>query len=124
MAFFLTAIVFMYVGRKIGWLYSRAALYPTPLAPCAVLCVIWGLAVAGSMYGLISWLQPGTILRWLMGYALGSYVSVPNYGLFDESTIPESARSKHNLISALPPLVYVLALVLLAYAVPFISQHT
>lgn len=118
MAFFFIALGFMQVGRKLGWGLSRSALYTAPIMGSVVLCVVWGVAVATAMRGLIDWQQPGTILRWVMGYALGAYVAVPNFGLLAESTIPAHAKNRHALISTLPSLVYVSSSVALALLLP------
>ena len=118
MAFFFIAFGFMYVGRKLGWSLSKPALYTAPIMVSVVLCVVWGAAVAATIRGLIDWQQPGIILRWVMGYALGAYVAVPNFGLLAESSIPAHAQNRHALISTLPSLVYVASSVALAFLLP------
>lgn len=50
-----------------------------------------------------------------MGYALGAYVAVPNFGLLDEGTIPAHEQGRHSLISALPWLTYVAGSVAFAF---------
>ncbi len=72
-----------------------------------------------GMRGLLDWQQPGAVLRWIMGYALGAYVSVPNFGLLNESTIPEHAAGRHNLTSNLPLLAYIAMSVALAFLLPY-----
>ena len=108
MAFFFITFGFMYVGRKLGWELSKAILYSIPLAGCMALCIVWGAAVAIAIHGLIEWLHPGVILRWIMGYSLGTYVAVPNFGLLSEANIPQGAKSRHLLVSVLPTTVYVI----------------
>jgi hypothetical protein len=68
---------------------------------------VWGVAVGVSMSALIGWLHPGTVLKWVLGFALGAYVSIPNYGLVVESTIPDYARPRHVMISNVPLLTFV-----------------
>jgi hypothetical protein len=87
MTFFFIALGVMYVGRKLGWALSKSVLYTAPLAASIVLCVVWGVAVAAAIRGLIDWQQPGAVLRWIMGYALGGYVAIPNFGLLNEAIV-------------------------------------
>jgi len=107
MWFAFAAVVFMVVGRKLGWLLSRAFLYPAPIALSLVGTVVWGVLVGFSISTLIGWLHPGSILRWVLGFALGAYVSIPNFGLFNEGTIPDADQSRHLMISNVPLVAYV-----------------
>jgi hypothetical protein len=84
-----------------------------------MLCIFWGVGVAVLMRILLNWQQPGAVLRWLMGYALAAYVSIPNYGLLDESSIPEHAILRHKMISNLPLFSYIAAAVALAFTFPY-----
>ena len=118
MVFFVFALIFLFWGRRLGWTLSKSALYIAPITISVVLCVVWGAVVAAAIRGLIDWQQPSTILRWWMGYALGAYVSVPNFGLLNESSIPAHAQNRHMLISNLPLLVYIACSVALAFLLP------
>jgi hypothetical protein len=118
MAFFLLAIVFLWVGRKLGWFLSRAVLYAAPAGLAIAVCVAWGAGVAEVVRLLIDYQQPGVILRWVMGYALGAYVAVPNFGLLVESTVPDYARGRHLMVSTLPQCVYIVASIVLAFFMP------
>ena len=80
-AFVFVSFVFMMVGRKLGWGLSKAILYTAPVVLSFIGMVIWGVGVGWSMSGLIGWLHPNVILRWVMGFALGAYIAIPNYGL-------------------------------------------
>jgi len=111
MAFFLLAIAFLYVGRKVGWALSRGVLYTAPVVAALSACVVWGVIVALVVHGLIDWQQPGLIVRLVMGYALGAYVSIPNFGLFNEATIPDHAGPRHALVSAVPFALYAVTLI-------------
>ena len=97
-----------------GWALSRP-LYVAPLALVVVLCVAWGGSVGFAVRFLIDQNQPSVWLRWIMGYALGAYVAIPNYGLIRPSTIPPNAIPRHNLISNVPPAVYIIVSILLAW---------
>lgn len=119
MAFFFLTLLFMYIGRKLGWSLSRSVLYTAPVAAAVVLALALGVLVAFGMRGLLNWQQPGAVLRWIMGYALGAYVSIPNYGLLVPSSIPEAEVPRHNLISSVPELSYLATTIALAFFVPY-----
>ena len=107
MWFAFAAIVLMTVGRKLGWLVSKVFLYPAPIALSLVGTVVWGVLVGFSISALIGWLHPGSILKWVLGFALGAYVSIPNYGLFNPNDIPDSDQLRHLIISNVPLVAYV-----------------
>jgi len=110
MWFFFAAIVFMLVARKIGWWLSRAFFYETKNDGLAITgTVVWGIVVALCISRLIEYQHPGTIMKWIFGFALGAYVAIPNYGLFNASSIPYEAARRHNLISNVPFVTYILA---------------
>lgn len=90
MRFALAALLFMYVGRRVGWALSRNFLYHAPIVVSFLMGAGWGVGVGIGMSGLIGWLQPNVLLKWILGFALAAYVSIPNFGLIDESTIGES----------------------------------
>jgi len=86
---------------------SRAVLYSCRTTGAVLLTAMWGVLVAYTVRFLIAWLQPGNVERWLLGYALGAYISIPNFGLFQEDTIPLQNVDRHRLVSQLPWLVYI-----------------
>ena len=116
MIFFILAFVFLCVGRKIGWTLSRRYLYTTPSYGGAVIaCAMWGLAVAVIIFALIRWQDPNMILKIIMGYALGGYVAIPNFGLIKKETIHNGAKPRHDLISNLPIVAYSISIVVLSW---------
>jgi hypothetical protein len=115
MIFVLIAIAGMYVGRKIGWAVSKAILYTAPTGVAVITCLFWGTAVAFGIHALIRWQQPNVVLKIIFGFGVGAYVSIPNYGLIAESTIPEHAIGRHTLISNLPLWTFILASVAFAF---------
>ena len=115
MAFVLLAFIFMYVGRKLGWSLSRGFLYSATTPVVVFACVVWGSLVALMIRGLIAWQQPHWILKIIFGFALGAYVAIPNFGLVMESTIPDHAVPRHQLISNVPFLTFIVASVGLAF---------
>jgi hypothetical protein len=117
--FIILSLLSMYIGRRLGWALSRGVFYTVPMAISIMLCVLWGVGVAGLMRILLNWQQPGTVLRWLMGHALAAYVAIPNYGLLDQSSIPQYAVLRHNMISVIPSLSYIVAAVIFAFVFPY-----
>ncbi|MFI5089952.1 MAG: hypothetical protein ACHP7P_07825 [Terriglobales bacterium] len=87
---------------------SKAYLYPAPIVLSFVGAAAWGVIVGLGMSGLIGWLHPNAILKWILGFALAAYVAVPNFGLFKKSTIPDSEQPRHLMISNLPLVTYVI----------------
>ena len=106
------SLAYSYIGRKIGWYLSRAFLYSAPAFLVICICLLWGVLVALGIQGILVWLEPNTVLKWIFGYALGWYVAIPNFGLLDESTIPAKAKDRHLLISTLPSVAYLITSVL------------
>jgi energy-coupling factor transporter transmembrane protein EcfT len=111
MLFIFLAVMFMFVGRKLGWAFSKL-LYSAPMGVVVLFSLFWGVAVAGSIRGLILWQQPGAVLRWILGYALGAYVAIPNYELLDEASVPPDS---HVLLEGLPLGIYVACSIALAF---------
>ena len=115
MVFFFITLVFMYVGRKIGWVLSKKILYTTSPVTAGLVSVIWGICIALSMFVLIRWQNPNIVLKIIMGYVLGWYIAIPNFGLFKEDSITNESRLRHLSISVWPSLVYILTMVLLSF---------
>jgi len=114
MVFFFMAGIFMYAGRKIGWALSKTVLYTSSPVTAGIVSAIWGLGVALSMFCLIQWQMPNIVLKIIMGYALGWYVAIPNFGLLHEGSIPEEAKPRHLMISAWPSVAYLVTIVTLS----------
>ena len=115
MVFFFIALVFMYVGRKIGWTLSKSVLYTASPVTTGIVSAIWGMGVAVTMVCLIRWLEPNIVLKIIMGYALGWYVAIPNFGLLQEGSIPEEAKPRHLMISTWPGVAYLVTIVTLSF---------
>jgi hypothetical protein len=123
MTFFFVALIGMYVGRRLGWGLSKSILYPGPTVLAVLSCIFWGGIVAVLVHRLIQWQQPGLVLKLIMGYALGAYVSIPNLGLIKETTIPEQANPRHTLISGVPLITYIFLVVAFAFFSPNTLLH-
>ena len=81
---------------------------------CVVVCVAWGIGVAYALHLFILAMLLGLLLK-IFGYGPGAYVSVPNYGLLDESTIPDYKMLRHVFIKGVPMLLYIVASVVFAF---------
>jgi hypothetical protein len=102
-------------GRKLGWFMSRKFLYTLPKPISYMLCIMWGIIVAYLIHYLILWQNPNIVIRIIFGYFLGGYISMPNYGLLDESTIPDEELSRHIAIKLIPLLSYIVFVVILSF---------
>lgn len=116
-AILLVILVFgLPLGRKVGWIFSNAILYPLPTVFSAVFCVAWGCGVAYLTHRFIEWEHPRLILA-VMIYGAGGYVAIPNYGLFREASIPVEFHARHRTIQLLPLLSYILGSILFAFVI-------
>lgn len=104
-------IITMLLGRKLGWALSKNFLYTSHIALAVLACFVWGLMVAGAIDTIIAWQRPNIFLKILMGYMLGAYVSIPNYGLIKEETIPFELKSRHAMLSTVSLLIYLLYII-------------
>lgn len=95
-------------GRRAGWLYSKVFLYPLPTPLAALLCIGWGCLIAYLTHYLIEWQHVGVVAKVII-YGAGAYISIPNYDLFAEDTIPCDVQIKHQTINILPLPTFVLA---------------
>lgn len=115
-AFFFGCLFSTFIGRKIGWAISRSLLYTSSWAVCVILCIAWGVGLAYGLRLFIIAMQPGLLLK-IFGYPAVAYISIPNYGLVDESTIPESGMPRHVFIKGVPMTLYIIASVVFAFTV-------
>ena len=87
MVFFLITFFGMWAGRRLGWAISKDFLYSVNASLAVAVCITWGGFVALLIHALIVWQHPHWLLKYVMGFALGAYVAIPNYGLVAESTV-------------------------------------
>ena len=118
MRFALIMIVLMYVARKGGWLASRKVFYRESGPILVLFLVMWGVSMAWLVRVNIVGGNPGTINRWIFGYALGSYIAIPNYGLILESTIPDEMLPQHRMIASVPLFTYIVVSAALVFLMP------
>jgi hypothetical protein len=74
---------------------SKLIFYPAPAVISFINLIGWGVVVAVGMDVLIAWLHPNVVIKWIMGFALAAYVAIPNYGLLQESSIPDDKQMRH-----------------------------
>jgi len=108
MVYFIWSAIGMYIWRKLGWLVTKNFLYGTTSIGAKILCIAWGIVIAFYIDYMMYYFEPNVFLKVFMGYLLGAYIAVPNYGLVAESTIPFDAMPRHMLIKWLPQIVYVI----------------
>ncbi len=113
MLFAVCILVGIYLGRKVGWGLSKAILYPGSIGLTVGACIVWGMGVASLLRFGLNALHPGLVLK-ILGYGAGAYVATPNYGLFMESTLPIEIQGKHQLITSVPFVTFVVASLVLA----------
>jgi hypothetical protein len=114
MQFFVYSMIFLYLGRRVGWWFSKSFLYTSQYS--ALLCLLWGAAIALIVRLLINWQNPHIILAIIFGYLLGAYVSIPNFGLIQEPSIPAYAISRHNKIKYFSLYCYIIMGIILKLA--------
>jgi hypothetical protein len=112
--FFLTCVVGLVVGRRIGWTLSRALLYWAPTIIVIAVCVLWGGLIAWLLSIAMGRLHPGLVFK-VLGFGAGAYVSIPNYGLIREDTISIEVFPRHQLISNVPLLAFILTSIGIAF---------
>ncbi len=115
--FILISLAGLYIFRKIGWFVSRNFLYSSSIIIVIIFGIIWGSGIAYVFRLLINKLEPNIVIKIIFGYGVGTYVSIPNYGLLAQSTIPNQAEIKHFLISYLPLLIYIVSCVIFGFII-------
>lgn len=114
--FIICCILGLLIGRKLGWIISRNVLYPAPTSLAVVICALWGIGTAYGFRLMVTDLHPNIILA-IIGFMAGGYISIPNYGLWAESTIPERVSTRHTIVSNLPLLVYIVTSILFYFTI-------
>lgn len=102
-----SSFILLIIGRKLGWLCCRLFLYEINIKAMIVFVVLWGFGVAATINFLYVLYTPNIFLKLIFGFMLGLYVSIPNYGLLNESTIPPEAYRRHDLIRLVPIWSYI-----------------
>jgi hypothetical protein len=99
-------LVSMNIGRKIGLLLSRHALYASPLAIAAPLCLAWGAGVAIVLRSIIL-AYPAGVVAHVFAFGAGAYVAVPAYGLLSDPLGSPILRPQQLLIGTVPVVAFI-----------------
>ena len=71
----------------------------------------------GFLVGALDWnFKPNIFFKIIFGFFEGLYLSSPNFGLLNESTIPWEAQKRHKIISYYPQAVFAVIALVLFYA--------
>ena len=82
---------------------------------CIVLLTLWGAGVA-FLVGILDWnFRPHVVFKIIFGFFGGLYLSCPNFGMFNEATIPWDAKWRHKLISHYPKLLFAVSVLAIFY---------
>ncbi|TAJ91712.1 hypothetical protein EPO44_14480 [bacterium] len=116
MAFYIESLIALVFGRYFGWWMCRKFLYSSGWTVCVIVCVIWGVGLA---YGTRLFILDNNPNLWMKiwAYGTGMYISIPNYGLFDESTVADDALSRHVFIKGVPWILFMLASIVFAFTI-------
>jgi hypothetical protein len=108
-------VIFNLTGRKLGWFLSKNYLYKFDVSyfQAIFITVIWVCMVFSSVIFLINFFHPNLIIKIIFGYGAGLYVAIPNFGLLNESSIPEfgSEKDKHLAISHVPSYLFLILVI-------------
>jgi hypothetical protein len=115
MIFVLISLLSLVPFRRLGWFISKNLLYWVPNLLTVPVCLLWGAFIAYLLHLLIGWQNPGLVVKIIFGYLLAAYLSIPDYGLFNESTMPPSAVVKNTTISFSSLGSYIAASIILAF---------
>lgn len=106
MAFLLICVLSLILGRHLAWAIARAFLYRKDGVLCALVCFTWANGLTfGLMYSVVS-MHPGWFLK-AIAFGVASYLSIPNYGLFDGNALPNGLLLRNLYIKTATPLVFV-----------------
>jgi hypothetical protein len=84
--------------RRMGWFLSKNFIYWMRMPFVVFFSIVWGILIAYLLHILILWQNPGLVIKIILGYGAGSYLAIPDYGLFDEHTLSEEAAIKNIIL--------------------------
>lgn len=119
-------LIFSQVGRKVGWTLSKKFVYGfhITLQRALAFAFVWCIGIFVLDLILIKLFQPHWAVKWALGYALGAYVSSPNFGLVAVSTIPtEYEKQKNDMVQHLPQALFLLMAVAYEIVMNFIVKQ-
>jgi hypothetical protein len=116
MAFFFVCFMAMFFGRKVGWALCRSLLYGGPWVVCGTVCLVWAMGIAYGLRLLIVNMHPGWLLM-IFAFAVATYIAIPNYGFFNESTIPDEGLPRHVFIKSVPMVAFIVFSIVFAFTI-------
>ena len=115
MIFAIIVLVSIVPFRRMGWFISKNFLYRTNITIVIIASIFWGILISYLIHKLIIWQNPGLIIKIILGYGFGAYLSVPDYGLFNENTLSEEATIKHTIITFVSLGIFILSSIVFAF---------
>lgn len=113
--YIVVSILVMYVFRRGGWFFSKKFYIKFTYFHTIAFCLFWGFITAVAISYLIYEFDPNILVKIIFGFLMGCYIAIPNYKLFDESSIPAKALKKHKALSIIPLLIYIVLVVIYAW---------
>ena len=120
MAFFFVCFMAMFFGRKVAWTLCRSLLYTSPWVVCGAVCVGWAVGISYGLRLLIVNMHPGWLLM-IVAFAVATYIAIPNYGLLNESTVPDEGLPRHVFIKSVPLFAFIASSVTFAFTIQKMS---
>lgn len=90
-------------------------LYYTNSVLCIMLLTVWGGGIGFLVGTLDRNFNPHIVLKIIFGFFGGLYLSSPNFGKFNESTIPWDAQKRHKLIAHYPQVIFAITAFVMFY---------
>ena len=115
MVFFFVCLLAIWVGRRTGWALRRAVLYKSNWTVCVLLSCAWAIGTAYCLRFLLLETHPGLLLK-IFGYGAWAYVSIPNYGLIQDSTVAPKEMPRHLFLKVVPLFAFVAISITLAFS--------
>ena len=103
MIFVFVVLICVFPLRRVGWAFSKRILYSAPQIGSVALTMVWAFLISYLLHILIRWQNPNIVIKIIFGYGFGSYLSIPNFALFAQSTLPpeEVKRTAYVYVAAL-----------------------
>ena len=108
MLFIIIILIAVVPFRKIGWKFSKKFLYQVPFATSTLLTILWALFIAFFINILCIWLNPNIIIKIFFAYGFGTYLSIPNFALFDTGTLPLHELKRTAFIYTISMITFVI----------------
>jgi hypothetical protein len=105
--YIIISLILMYIIRKAGWYFSKILYFRFNNIIIVLFCLVWGYLTAVLIGYNIFKFNPEFAVKIVFGYAIGAYMSIPSYGLFNENAMDEINRRKYSLFTFTPLITYI-----------------